>query len=326
VFAKLQKTSLHLQGERHRYRAIAMFSLLAGWLAFLGIATQTSMVWWTPIAQRSLCAVVLQTLMSVGLYVSWNRVKRDDLTWPWIHDLLVVTWDFSGMVAFSSAVALVSTLLLFQVTIVGLPLQDSVYSAIDRAILFPQSVVFSWCHQAGLIPLLQVLYASTKLQFVWMAFFMLLWVGRTEQFWRILAAISVGGMLTAIPWYLAPAVGPMGLGPTHYPAEYIIPTVQIVYDLKAGLLTRMDKGAGLLGFHSFHTVFSLCIIWLAARHRPWIWVFLPLNVLVLLATWTVGGHYLADLLGGAVWFVMQLALVTWVERHLRRRGERPHPP
>ena len=73
-----------------------------------------------------------------------------------------------------------------------------------------------------------------------------------------------------------------------------------------------------LGHNAGETAIAEAILFVYAmrRQRLALAVFVPLNVLLLAATPTVGGHYLVDLSAGAIIAVASIA----VTRVLRRRG------
>lgn len=62
---------------------------------------------------------------------------------------------------------------------------------------------------------------------------------------------------------------------------------------------------GIISFPSFHTTLAILFVYAVRRHRRALAVLAPLNLLLIVATLSVGGHYLADVLAGAAVAVIQ---------------------
>lgn len=79
--------------------------------------------------------------------------------------------------------------------------------------------------------------------------------------------------------------------------------------LRAGSLKLIDLNAmqGLVSMPSVHTVMAILLCW-AVRRTPLAYVVIPLNIVVLLSTPVVGGHYIVDVLAGAVLTVGAIAV------------------
>ncbi len=78
---------------------------------------------------------------------------------------------------------------------------------------------------------------------------------------------------------------------------------------------------GLISFPSFHTALALVTVWAL---RPVRWVAAPalvVNSALIVATLTIGGHYLVDVLGGALVAGVSIALVARV--YAEERTSRP---
>lgn len=76
---------------------------------------------------------------------------------------------------------------------------------------------------------------------------------------------------------------------------------------------------GFISFPSFHTTLAILLVY-AVRHNPWaLAVFVPLNVLLIVATLSVGGHYLVDVPAGAAVAVVSIAATRLLRRQLAER-------
>jgi PAP2 superfamily len=56
---------------------------------------------------------------------------------------------------------------------------------------------------------------------------------------------------------------------------------------------------GIISFPSFHTTLAILLVYGARHHRWLLAVLVPLNMLLIAAALSVGGHYLVDLPAGA---------------------------
>jgi PAP2 superfamily len=76
---------------------------------------------------------------------------------------------------------------------------------------------------------------------------------------------------------------------------------------------------GIISFPSFHTTLAILLVY-AVRHHHWaLAVLLPLNMLLIVATLSVGGHYLVDLPAGAAVAVVGIAATRLLRRQLAKR-------
>ena len=63
---------------------------------------------------------------------------------------------------------------------------------------------------------------------------------------------------------------------------------------------------GIVSFPSFHTTLAILLVYAVRHHRWALAVLFPLNVLLIVATLSVGGHYLVDLPAGAAVAVIKV--------------------
>lgn len=111
-----------------------------------------------------------------------------------------------------------------------------------------------------------------------------------EFIWIVLA----GCIITVVVSGLVPALGKTGqLGPGYR---------AVVEQIRAGgwHVFTYDQVEGIVTFPSFHTTLGLFFMYIAGRlNRALLVVFVPLNVAMLLAVSSIGGHYFVDMAGGA---------------------------
>ncbi len=75
---------------------------------------------------------------------------------------------------------------------------------------------------------------------------------------------------------------------------------------------------GIISFPSFHTTLAILLVYAVRRHRWALAVLAPLNMLLIVATLSVGGHYLADVLAGAAVAVISIAAAGLVRQQLAK--------
>jgi membrane-associated phospholipid phosphatase len=113
----------------------------------------------------------------------------------------------------------------------------------------------------------------------------------------------VSGLITAAMFAFTPALGKVGDVGTEY--------LDVLAQLRSGKWSAMsyDHVQGIVTFPSFHTTLGILFIYVVRRERWALAVFAPLNILLILSTPTVGGHYLVDLFGGAAVAAVSILVV-----------------
>ena len=92
--------------------------------------------------------------------------------------------------------------------------------------------------------------------------------------------------------------------------------------IRSGEWTALDFShvEGIISFPSFHTTLAILLVYAVRQHRWALAALVPLNMLLIVATLSVGGHYLVDVAAGAAVAAVSIAAT----RRLRRRlAERP---
>lgn len=125
-----------------------------------------------------------------------------------------------------------------------------------------------------------------------------------EFIWIVLVSCVVTVVVSAI----VPALGKTGqLGPGYG---------AVVELIRGGGWTvfSYDKIEGIVTFPSFHTTLGLFFIYIAGRlHWALLIVFVPLDIVMLLAVPSIGGHYLVDMCGGAAVAALSIVVVrAWL--------------
>lgn len=166
-----------------------------------------------------------------------------------------------------------------------------------------------------------VYHSSLPQLFVMIGFLAL--TGRSAALNRAMLAGSFGLLLTTFIWWLAPSVGPSVFYTLPDGLEDRIGLVTnstysgILRDLAANGLAIIapDDIVGTIAFPSFHTVMLLLVVWYLRGTV----LFLPalfLNIAMVPAILSHGGHHLTDVFGGIAVFAAAawLAAQPWMHR------------
>ena len=90
--------------------------------------------------------------------------------------------------------------------------------------------------------------------------------------------------------------------------------------LRTGEMTSaaFDKVTGIVTFPSFHAIAALLTTWVLRDRKIFFWPFAIFNLISLVSAISIGGHYLTDLIGGAVTLGLSIiayrAWETWPAR------------
>ena len=138
-----------------------------------------------------------------------------------------------------------------------------------------------------------------------------------ERVLELIALVTVTSLCTGILMYLLPAAGayiwfhpqaslfdafPTGAGVWHY---------RILSELRSGepFTYEQGKAVGLVTFPSFHTILAIITTYAARGLRVVFPALVVLNATMIVSTVPYGGHYLVDVLAGAVIAVVCIAAV-----------------
>jgi membrane-associated phospholipid phosphatase len=178
-------------------------------------------------------------------------------------------------------------------------LVDDTLSAWDHALGFDwwSLYVRSRAYPHAML-ILQCAYFSLLPQLVILALF-LGFSGRIETLTTFIELFVISSLCTILISGLVPAAGPWMLAPARGVVDAHL--VSQFEPIRAGTLRTIDllDMQGLISMPSLHTILALLIVY-AMWSTPLRYAFVLLNVLTIAATPIVGGHYLVDLLAGAV--------------------------
>jgi membrane-associated phospholipid phosphatase len=193
------------------------------------------------------------------------------------------------------------------------PLIDKYLSDIDVALGFDWTGFIALVNRPYVADVLQFAYFSYTWQFI---LIMLLLCGRAEQLLELAAALGVAAGLTVIVFSIAPAMGPAAFYHatpdqfSAFAAAYPFNPIRHLQALRSGQPFVLTKGVGLVSFPSFHTAMALLLTYAVRSMRMVLIPAAVLNGLLVLGALCVGGHYLIDIVVGAVIALASVLLVN----------------
>lgn len=185
---------------------------------------------------------------------------------------------------------------------------DARLMAMDHALGFDWITGYRWVSAHPLLKsVLGFAYGSLFYQGLYFGVLLALMNKRDElreMFWLVL----LSGLMACAGSYFLPAFGPSKLYDigTH---DGFMPTMIQLVD-GHNLTFALSKMTGVVSFPSFHTAMALSYAWAFRRMGVIGWAFAAFNLVVLASVPWFGGHYLVDMIGGALTMLTALGLVT----------------
>jgi hypothetical protein len=198
------------------------------------------------------------------------------------------------------------------------PLWDHRFIAFERTLGIDWPALAAWMSDSPLgNRVLAVAYNSAFAQML-CVMFLLPGLGRAERLGAYLKALAFTLALAGLFPILCPAVGPITAYGIPEGLRAHLGTMGVrqlgqFFALRDGTLRTFDLAhmEGLVTFPSFHTTVAILAIWALRPVRLLGKAALAVNLLLIAATIPRGGHYIADILGGAVLAFAALALFAW---------------
>ncbi|MDO8288518.1 MAG: phosphatase PAP2 family protein [Parvibaculum sp.] len=240
--------------------------------------------------------------------------------------------DLAGVVAWSSATLFVvtfsttSVILSYLAASLSLPLVDAQLVAFDEALGFDWIGLLHFVNTHETFGRLTSATYNTAFPELALIVLFLGLMRRLEELRELVDVYWLTLLMAITLSALFPAVDPYafyGLKPDDFTVVW--PTAGMVFlpdylSLRAGTYDTFNFAAmeGIIAFPSFHAALALMMTW-SLRRLPWaLGLGLVYNGLMLLATLTEGGHYLADVAVGSLLVVVAVAV-----RHALTRREKP---
>jgi len=249
------------------------------------------------------------------------------------HEVRAIGFFFNALLQFL-VIAFASMLLTYAAATLHRPLADGVLIRVDL------SMGYDWRGYAEfvsvnttLVTALARAYTSIFMQPV--ALLALLTLDRRfEQAQCLLLATMISLILTAAIFAVFPATTAWTATgvPEHLVAPLHLPVkstgwIHDLLEIRAGRGRLLDpnSGSALVAFPSFHATAALLYCWAAWPLRNLRPAFFALNAAMIAATPIFGGHYLADLLGGAAVTACSIPLARLLQLRLLEmpRNQKP---
>lgn len=231
--------------------------------------------------------------------------------------LMIATTAFAALALMTAPCALLSYLSLAT----SLPLQDQAMVAFDRSLGIEWESVVSFVNDNALLrEILAAAYRSLIPEAVAIIYLLAL-CGRTGALSEFLALFAVTSIATCVISGLIPTEGAyFFLKPAPSIYANLDPSGGLVHH---SVLTALREGTfgpfqlsdvkGLVTFPSFHTSLAIVIAYCGARIRFVGPALIGLNALIVASTLAEGGHYFADVVGGAAVAAGAILFVRWVK-------------
>jgi hypothetical protein len=235
----------------------------------------------------------------------------------------------SQIIAFSAVAAPLSYLAASS----GLPLQDSIFDAADRALGLDWRAMLEWMTGAAVLhPVFAIAYQTFPIQ----ASVVVLWLalsGRLVRLRTFVLAFMVAALVCIAISALVPAQGVWG----HYGLEAdAYPAIKpVTRDLHLAIFHGLRDGSfrelagfgsqGIITFPSMHAAVALILavaLWPVPVLR---WAAVAINAVMIAATPVDGGHYFIDIVAGlAIAAMSWIAAAAFVRRMLAAPGAQIH--
>lgn len=186
------------------------------------------------------------------------------------------------------------------------PLIDGHLARFDQRLGFDWPGFFTWVKQHAWFDRVLALAYGSMLAQISVAIVYLAFANRLEQLAEFNTVFVVTAVLTVIVSGFFPAEGPF----KFYSAVHADVSMLSHFELlRTGTLRTIDPltSQGLVSIPSFHTIVALLLAYAMRRTRVWP-VFVLLNVVVIVSTPVCGGHYLVDLIAGALLLAVTIVL------------------
>jgi hypothetical protein len=280
--------------------------------------------------------LIIGTMTLVFIVASWDLGIYLDLRSAWKAALaivcsLAISWIYRWLrpdpwisfgarsLAQLAIILSLGVLLSYVAAATSLPYRDGEFHAIDQWLGLDSAGYLGFLNERPrLYRVISISYASIRLQTV-LVVGALVAASKFERLQTYVIAVAVALVMTLAVFIVLPAgniYSGLNISPADFPNLSLAGAFDHVAPLAAarnhtGYVIDFDALAGLISFPSFHTASAIMFAWAVFPLRKlWWWVF-ALNVLMVAGTPVDGGHYFADLGGGAA--------VAWAAVVLARR-------
>lgn len=220
---------------------------------------------------------------------------------------------FAVFMSFTGAVA-IFIFALFPITV---PLIDPALIRADAAIGYDWAGFVTWLADWPVLGIaLGYVYLTSIPQMIGVLV-LLAFLGRATELYRFLL-VGMGSMVATVTiWHAWPSLGPSAWAT-------VTPEVQdrigLVFNAELGAALRRlaaeglpvispERVMGVIAFPSFHMMMACMVVWFTRGTRVF-WPVLALNIAMVPATLSHGGHHLVDILASMLLFALCVAVAN----------------
>lgn len=253
---------------------------------------------------RNLAAItmIIAVIVAISLFYTYVRNTPDNRLGETLHEaaILLAAWAPLGALSYLAAG-------------LGLPYVDAQLSAIDRAIGFDWLAWRSFVHATpGVEVVLRIVYVSSGVQICALIFVAGL-AGLGDRVRELVALLIVTGVAVVVLSGPFPAQSAFAYYGVDFHKAYHLADLNTLRDQSAQVID-VGRQTGTVTFPSYHTAVALILVWVTRGIAPLFWPALILNLAMLAAIPSEGGHYLVDMLAGAA---ITAAACLWLARRDR---------
>lgn len=281
------------------------------WIVLTAIISCGTACLWSAGLQVDLGSTLLMAELIVSFvllaWISW-LFGRMFFDFDILRRLTATFQDFFFSAAQLTALAAASGLLIYLAANAGatFPMRDDILEYFDSLLGFEWNVISYWLDSHPVLDeVLLHAYDSVVPQIAIITILgSILFPGQRNKEFFTLFLVSV--LITNLVFIFVPAVGPLG--------KADVDSLNHLLDIRAGSsIMTYNRTLSLITFPSYHAALAVVITY-SARYRYWsLLPFFLLNAIMLAATPPEGGHYLVDILAGAL---VALASILIVRRRL----------
>jgi hypothetical protein len=270
-------------------------------------------------------ASTIKPIAVIGAYAVYSFYN---FRHPQKHDPFVVfTLGSTGQMLLIPAVM---TPLTYVAASANLPMQDTALNALDQALHLDWVAYYNFFYDHhSLLTAAVWTYALIG----WPIFAVPVALGWTGRYWRLqifVLAFTIALIVTTIISIFVPAIGTYEVLNVHPDPNVFTPGGYLdqLHDLplvRDGSLRELSYRSltGLVTFPSFHAASAVLYLWAFWPIRRIGPLAAVVNVMMLLATPVVGGHYFVDIFAGIAIAIASIVAATYVAR--RMIGKVPAP-
>ena len=299
IGTRVRSWARHSHGADRIELIVAVMNVLAT-LALIAIISVRGLPFvWSALPHP---AKVIGALLTVGLLFRFGWCQE------WIS-------RFASALGLQLWTGLVTCCLLFATLGLQFPRIDAELAAADRALGFDTLGLITWFAASPVISS-WLHWAYTYQGMTAFVLAVLPFIGRTDRMTEQTFIFSVGLVLASLIAILFPAHGPFLHLPVPTDVSAALPYGSGVYYLRvmesyrsgAERTIDLSRLLGMVQFPSFHVYMALMMTWSVRGIR---WCFWPVALFGLAAgvsALPIGGHYVVDMIGGAVLFAAVAAM------------------